>query len=71
MTDPDLLSILCCPLTHQPLRAASPEELKAFGAGITAGMIREDGLVLYPVRDGIPLLVPGEAIPLTRGTSPR
>ena len=26
------------------------------------GLVREDGKVLYPVRDSIPLLLPGEGI---------
>ena len=112
MIDPDLLDFLCCPVTHQPLREASPEELEAFGSGLAidetggtadreasaascpcveiqqdmgrmpkpreqfnkgtaAGLIREDGRVFYPVRNGIPLLVPGEAIALTPEPSPQ
>ena len=71
MMEADLLSILCCPLTHQPLREASSDELQAFGSDLAAGLIREDGQVLYPVRNGIPLLVSGEAIPLTREPSPQ
>ena len=62
MIDDDLLGILCCPVTHQPLRAALPGELKAFGSGLTAGLIREDGQVVYPIRNGIPLLLPDAAI---------
>lgn len=69
--EPVPLGILCCPVTHQPLREALPAELHAFGPDLTAGLIREDGQVLYPVRSGIPLLLPGEAVPLTRGSSPR
>jgi len=71
MTNTDLLSMLSCPITRQPLREASPEELKSFGADLTAGLIREDGLVVYPVTNGIPLLLPGEGIPITREPSPR
>ena len=71
MISDEFLSLLCCPVTRQPLREALPEELEAFGPGLTGGLIREDGQVLYPIRDGIPLLIPGGAIPLTRGPSPR
>jgi uncharacterized protein YbaR (Trm112 family) len=31
---------------------------------IQTGLIREDGTVLYPVRDSIPVMLKGEAIPL-------
>ena len=57
------LEILCCPVTKQPLREALPAELKAFDPELAEGLIREDGRVLYPVRDGIPLLVASAGIP--------
>ena len=31
---------------------------------LDAGMVREDGALLYPIIDGIPLLLADEAIPL-------
>jgi uncharacterized protein YbaR (Trm112 family) len=66
--DDNLLQILCCPVTHQALRIADPVVLtdasaKAFRL-IAEGLIREDGKMLYPISNGIPLLVPEEGIPL-------
>lgn len=66
--DDDLLEILCCPVTHQTLRIAERAALihasaKA-GRPISEGLIREDGRMLYPISNGIPLLVPEEGIPL-------
>ena len=64
--DAFLLEIICCPTTHQPLRTSTPAELaaakSATDASFTEGLTREDGLVLYPVRNGIPLLIPEEAV---------
>ena len=53
--DPRLLEILVCPVTKGPLefdKAAS--ELVSRGAGLA-----------YPVRDGIPIMLPEEARELT------
>jgi uncharacterized protein YbaR (Trm112 family) len=64
--DAFLLEIICCPTTHQPLRTSTRAELDAAqavsGATLTDGLTREDGRVLYPVRNGIPLLIPEEAV---------
>jgi uncharacterized protein len=52
--DPKLLEILVCPLTKGPLtydRAAA--ELVSRAAGLA-----------YPIRDGIPIMLPDEARPL-------
>ena len=81
MIDADLLSILACPDTHQPLREAEASEVEAINAKIDAGglrnvggdgvehaidggLVREDGRVLYPIRDGIPVLLVEEGLPL-------
>jgi uncharacterized protein YbaR (Trm112 family) len=60
--DPALLDLLCCPETRQPLREASADELARLS--LDAALVREDGRVAYPIRDGIPMLVPDEAISL-------
>jgi uncharacterized protein YbaR (Trm112 family) len=49
--DPKLLEILVCPVTHGPLEFdAERNELVSRKAGLA-----------YPVRDGIPIMLPGEA----------
>ena len=62
----DLLEVLCCPITHQSLRLADPALLAARSPGATwdSALIREDGKMLYPVVNGIPLLLAEEGIPL-------
>lgn len=79
--DQDLLDILVCPETKQPLRVADSGVLEQVNASISAGsvvnrggepvtvevseaLIREDGDVLYPVRDDIPIMLIDESIPL-------
>jgi uncharacterized protein len=66
--DGELLGLLCCPVTRQTLRIADEAELLKASAKaskpVPEGLVREDGKILYPVSDGIPLLVPEEGIPL-------
>ncbi|MDW8307934.1 MAG: Trm112 family protein [Verrucomicrobiales bacterium] len=81
MIAPDLLELLCCPETHQPVRLAEPELIERLNAQIAAGtltnragqrvaekldggLVRADGRVLYPIRDGIPVMLVEEAIAL-------
>ena len=61
---PQLLALLRCPLTLQTLRLAPPELLARLPAPLEAALVRADGAVAYPIRDGIPMLLPEEAIPL-------
>jgi len=40
MIDPDLLSILCCPETHQDVRLAEPALVDKLNAQIAAGALK-------------------------------
>ena len=77
--DPELLAILVCPETRQPLSVADGallERVNAAVAGgglstrggegvgeeIAEGLLREDGTVLYPIRQGIPIMLIDESI---------
>jgi uncharacterized protein YbaR (Trm112 family) len=77
----DLLEILVCPETKQPVALAAPAVLDAVNAKIRGGalrnrggqpvtqelqegLVREDGRVLYPVDDGIPVMLVDESIEL-------
>jgi uncharacterized protein YbaR (Trm112 family) len=78
---PDLVEILVCPETKQPVRLATAAELGGVNEKIRAGtlrnrggaavatelaeaLIREDGKVLYPVDDGIPVMLVEESVEL-------
>lgn len=55
--DPKLLEILVCPITKVPLRYdAEKQEL-----------ISDQAELAYPIRDGIPVMLPDEARALTAG----
>lgn len=79
--DRELLEILVCPETRQPVRIASAEQLETLNRRVRAGelrnrggepvkeplqegLVREDGKVLYPVDDGIPVMLVEQSIPL-------
>ena len=79
--NPELLEILVCPETKQPVSEASADVLARVNAEIDAGslrnrggeavtktlvegLVREDGKVLYPVDDGIPVMLIEESLAL-------
>ncbi len=79
--NPELLEILVCPETKQPVKQADADLLARLTIEIEAGrlrnrggepvtrvlseaLVREDGKVLYPVDDGIPVMLIEESIEL-------
>ena len=82
MIDRELLEILVCPETKQPVRLADSGLVHRINAAIangdvtnrggeavkeaiSGGLIREDGKLLYPIRDEIPIMLIDEAILLS------
>lgn len=76
---PDLLPILVCPETHQPLAVADAPALERLNEQLAAGrcrnragqtvreplagaLVRIDGHIAYPVRNGVPLLLLDEQV---------
>jgi uncharacterized protein YbaR (Trm112 family) len=81
MLDPQLLKLLCCPETYQPLQLADSaliEQLnqkvragkatnragRTISEPLTAGLVRADGKLVYPIRKQIPVLLIDEGISL-------
>lgn len=75
----ELLEILVCPETRQPVTLATEELLASLNKKISAGelrnrggsavteplqegLLREDGRILYPVDDSIPVMLIEESI---------
>ena len=55
--DPRLLEILVCPVTHGPL-----EYDRAKGE-----LVSRSARLAYPIRDGVPIMLPDEARELSEG----
>ncbi len=74
----ELLEILRCPETLQKLSPAPSELIERLASGpplvncagkqvtLDAGLVREDGAVIYPVKDGIPVMLIDEAVRMPR-----
>jgi len=76
--DKKLLDIICCPTTKLPLELLATDRLDNLNAAIRSGdiknqatklseelheaLITRDGHRVYPVRDGIPILLEEECI---------
>jgi len=64
-----LTDLLRCPVTGQRLRIANPAEIATIAARVPADtegfLIREDGQAAYPVKNGIPSLLPESLIPIS------
>jgi uncharacterized protein YbaR (Trm112 family) len=78
--NPAHLEILMCPKTKGSLRIATEAEISSVNARIErgdlsidpleAGLFCDSGGLLYPVRDGIPVLLASEAIPSEPASDP-
>jgi uncharacterized protein YbaR (Trm112 family) len=81
LIDPELLKILVCPETKEPVAPADEALIEKLNAAqknqtlknragepvaqpMQGGLIREDRAYLYPIVDGIPVMLIDEAIPL-------
>ena len=64
----ELSALLRCPVTGQQLHLATPEEFRAIphhaSHGADGFLVREDGTAAYPVKNGIPSLLPESLIPI-------
>lgn len=59
--DPKMLEILVCPLTKSPLRYDAER----------GELISQAARLAYPIRNGIPIMLPEEARPLDHETEGR
>ncbi len=55
--DPRLLEVLVCPVTHGPLTYDRA----------TAELVSPSARLAYPIRDGVPVMLPEEARELAEG----
>ncbi len=60
----EVAGLLVCPVTGQPLRPATGDELRTWThpRPFEAAFVTADGTIAYPVREGFPVLVATEAL---------
>jgi uncharacterized protein YbaR (Trm112 family) len=60
----EVVSLLVCPTTGQPLHLASATEIRDWThpEPFEAAFVTADGSIAYPVRGGFPVLVAAEAL---------
>lgn len=60
----ELIAMLVCPVSGRPLRLASDAELAEWWADepLEGALVTEDGERAYPLRGGLPVLVPEAAL---------
>ncbi|RBP44375.1 hypothetical protein DES53_104195 [Roseimicrobium gellanilyticum] len=62
-TPPEVLALLRCPATKQPLRAATAEEKKAHGIPESEdALVSQDGTHIYGSPDGLPRLLSAKEV---------
>lgn len=60
---PETLALLRCPETGATLHVASEEELTRFDTPLPGGaLVTEDGGIAYPIEEGFPMLLAGQAL---------
>lgn len=61
MIEPDFLALLRCPATRQTLAVAPPDLLERSRDRLpddtSEALVRADGKMIYPLKDGIPVLL--------------
>jgi uncharacterized protein YbaR (Trm112 family) len=69
MISKDLLEILCCPTTKQPLQEANSAELEKINSALAEGkekleaaLLTADKKYAYPIRNKIPVMLAEECI---------
>lgn len=74
LISPDLIAVLRCPETRQPLALADDTTLARLRGlsedpALAGALIREDLGLAYPIRDGFPILLIDEAIRIPTGSA--